>query len=392
MKAAKGKRHHDDLKIQSVQPAPTLARVLKISFSRVKIIAMLKLRSRLLLILISIFLCSVLIYTSCRQKTPATSKLSNMQKMNDLQQLLESSETTQESRFTLVSQIANDFMAKKQTSELILFLTDYVENHPNDQYNAYWLLMVAHMYMEEKANPIARYYFDRILNDYDDLIVKGTSVHFTALTHLIQLSNDADSRIKFFNEIILRFPDKISLTEMYARLAVEYENIGEWEQMRKCYALFEAQPDATTIQISGIPNAYHRANQMLKLNASAKDWSFESLDALEQAVKNALKTNNFKQLEKYRSRVNFFAMTWRQEETDSNSQANFSMANFMRGKIRFSEKLDETSNTSEAYLRTWGWQQNVSVWYFYFRKINFPLDPDIHGRWEWAGIYYGEKL
>ncbi|MDD6485370.1 MAG: tetratricopeptide repeat protein [Spirochaetales bacterium] len=353
---------------------------------------MLRLQSRFFSICVYICLCAAILCSSCKQKTPATSKLSNTQKLSDLQLLLESEETTQESRFTIVSQIANDFIAKGQTSELVLFLTEYVEKHPDDQYNAYWLLMVAHMYIEEKAAPIARYYFDRILSDYDDLIVKGTSVHFTALTHLIQLSDDADSRIKFFNEIILRFPDKISLTEMYARLAVEYENIGEWEQMRKCYALFEAQPDATTIQISGIPNAYHRANQMLKLNASAKDWSFESLDALEQAVKNALKTNNFRQLEKYRSRVNFFAMTWRQEETDSNSQANFSMANFMRGKIRFSEKLDETSNTSEAYLRTWGWQQNVSVWYFYFRKINFPLDPDIHGRWEWAGIYYGEKL
>ena len=330
---------------------------------------MLKLQIRLIYIFLCIILC-----TSCNQKTPATTKLSNEQKLNDLKQLLELSETTQESRFTLVNQIANDFVSKKQMQELILFLTEYVENHPEDQYNAYWLLMVAHTYMEEKAKPIARYYFDRVLNNYDDLIIKGTSVHFTALTNLIQLCDTADSRIKFFNELILRFSEKISLTEMYARLAVEYENIGEWEQMRKCYALFEAQPDATTIQISGIPNAYHRANQMLKLNTSAKDWSFESLDALETAVKSALKTNNFKLLEKYRSRVNFFAMTWRQEETDSNTQANFSMANFMRGNIRFSEKLDETSNTNEAYLRTWGWQQNVSVWYFYFRKINFPLD------------------
>ena len=25
-------------------------------------------------------------------------------------------------------------------------------------------------------------------------------------------------------------------------------------------------------------------------------------------------------------------------------------------------------------------------------KVNFPADPEIHGRWEWAGIYFGEKL
>jgi len=43
-------------------------------------------------------------------------------------------------------------------------------------------------------------------------------------------------------------------------------------------------------------------------------------------------------------------------------------------------------------LRTWGWHQYLSTWYLYFRKIYFPADPEIHGRWEWAGIYYGEKF
>ncbi|MCI6442425.1 MAG: tetratricopeptide repeat protein, partial [Spirochaetia bacterium] len=47
---------------------------------------------------------------------------------------------------------------------------------------------------------------------------------------------------------------------------------------------------------------------------------------------------------------------------------------------------------TEAYLRTTGWSNYVNVWYLYFRKVNFPADPEIHGRWEWAGIYYGEKL
>ena len=46
----------------------------------------------------------------------------------------------------------------------------------------------------------------------------------------------------------------------------------------------------------------------------------------------------------------------------------------------------------EAYLKTWGWSQYVSVWYLYFRKVNYPVDPDIHGNWEWAGIYLGERM
>jgi hypothetical protein len=65
----------------------------------------------------------------------------------------------------------------------------------------------------------------------------------------------------------------------------------------------------------------------------------------------------------------------------------------MRGnRIRYSDELDASSTANEAYLRTWGWTQTISTWSLYFRKIHFPLDPEINGHWEWAGIYYGEKF
>jgi hypothetical protein len=71
----------------------------------------------------------------------------------------------------------------------------------------------------------------------------------------------------------------------------------------------------------------------------------------------------------------------------------FNFYDFMAGNtIEYQARLDSSSNAGEAYLRTWGWSQYLSVWYLYFRTIYFPSDPEIHGRWEWAGIYYGEKL
>ena len=112
-----------------------------------------------------------------------------------------------------------------------------------------------------------------------------------------------------------------------------------------------------------------------------------------EAVKRAIRNYDWRSLDKYKAKVNFFSMSWKQDEMDANSQEVFSMRAWMRGnRIRFSEELDETSNSNEAYLRTWGWSTYVPVWYLYFRKINFPLDPDIHGTWEWAGIYMGNKL
>ena len=276
---------------------------------------------------------------------------------------------------------------------MILFLTDFVEKNPDNPYNSYWLLLTAYTYMQENADSVAEYYFDRIIQNYDDLLVKGKSVHVLCLQNLIQISTSSDNRIYYFNQLITRFPDEVNITELYMRLAIEYEKIGDWEQALYTYSLFLERPDATTIQIPGIPDAYNKARKLIDFNNSPKDWTFESLESLEKAVKNAISRYSSTLLDKYRSKVNFFAMSWKQEETDTNSQKNFSMKDYMRGnRIRYSAKLDESSNPNEAYLRTTGWSQYINVWYLYFRKVNFPLDPEIHGRWEWAGIYFGEKL
>lgn len=317
----------------------------------------------------------------------------NTNSRDELFQLLQSSPSNSPNTFSIISQITDSFRYSNENTQLILFLTDYVEKHPEDQYNAYWLLLTAYTYMQEKADSVAEYYFDRIIQNYDDLLVKGQSIHIICLQNLIQISTTPDNRIYYFSQLITRFPDKVNITELYMRLAIEYENIGDWEQALKTYSLFLERPDATTIQITGIPDAYNKARKLIDFNNSPKDWTFESLEALETAVKRAISRYSYTLLDKYRSKVNFFAMSWKQEETDTNSQKNFSMNDYMRGnRIRYSAKLDESSNPNEAYLRTTGWSQYINVWYLYFRKVNFPLDPEIHGRWEWAGIYFGEKL
>ena len=338
-------------------------------------------------------LFSALLYFSCDSTAYAGNSKSFQTTQEQLLSLLEQNNLTAETRYAVVNRIANNLLSIKDYSSLILFLTDWVESHPEDQYNAYWLLMTAHAYLESNAEPIAEYYFERIINNSSDLIVQGHSVHFLCLQHLIQISDVPANRIMYFNQLINRFPDDVSQTELYYRLAKEYEEEGEWEQALKTYKLFLEQGDASTIQIAGIPNAYLSAKQLIDFNDSEKDWTFDSIDSLVKAVKTAISSYNWRKLDQYKSKVNFFAMSWRQDETDTNAQENFSMRSFMQGnRIRYSANLDETSSPTEAFLRTWGWSNYVNIWYLYFRKVNFPADPEIHGRWEWAGIYFGEKL
>ncbi|MCH5290706.1 MAG: tetratricopeptide repeat protein [Treponema sp.] len=348
--------------------------------------------------LIATSLCSLFLCTACVPRSDGNAKIgvdsrASRATHEQLAELLKNQSLSDETRYAIVNSMAKNMLSVKDYTSLILFLTDWVETHPQDMFNSWWLLMTAYAYLESNASPIAEYYLERIIRDYPDLSVQGTSVHFLCLQHLIQISRSSANRISYFNQLITNFPNDVSRTEMYLRLAREYEQEGDWNQAVKSYTLFLEQEDATTIQIAGIPNAYVEAKQLIDFNNSSKDWTFETLDALVAAVKNAISTYNWQALDRYKSKVNFFTMSWRQDETGNNSLANFSMRSFMVGnRIRYNAELDSMSSPWEAYLRTTGWSNYVNIWYLYFRKVNFPADPDIHGRWEWAGIYLGEKL
>ena len=348
-----------------------------------------KLRKIFLLSMLSLFIFSS--SNSSTNSNKSDDKL--LETKTQLKTILATQELNPQQRYTIINQISNNLLATKDYQGVILFLTDWVEENPDDIYNSYWLLMTAYAYLSTGAEPVAEYYFDRILNTCQDLLVKGQSIHFICLQNLIQISKNSLNRTKYFNALINRFPQNINTTELYLRLAMEYEKDSQWDLALKTYSLFLEQPDAVTIQIPGEPDAYKKARHLVDFNNSSKDWTFESLPALEKAVKKAIRNYDWRTLDKYKAKINFFSMSWKQDEMDANSQEVFSMRAWMRGnRIRFSEELDETSNSNEAYLRTWGWSTYVPVWYLYFRKVDFPLDPDIHGTWEWAGIYMGNKL
>ena len=346
-------------------------------------------KNRLPILLLTV----LLLFPSCQNSTLSESDLEIKETQEKLQTLLVEGSLNSEQKYAIVNQMANNLLYMKDYQGAILFLNDWVEKNPDDKYNSYWLLMTAYSYLSMNAEPVAEYYFDRILRQYSDLLVKGQSIHFISLQNLIQISQTPKNRIKYFNELINRFPNDVNTTELYMRLAMEYEKDSQWDLALKACEQFLSQPDATTIQIPGEPDAFKDARHLIDFNNSSKDWTFETLDELEAAVKKAIRNYDWRSLDKLRAKVNFFSMSWKQDETDANSQGEFSMHDFMRGnRIRFEDELDESSNEREAYLRTWGWSQYVNVWYLYFRKVNFPLDPDINGNWEWAGIYIGNKL
>jgi hypothetical protein len=290
----------------------------------------------------------------------------------------------------VVQEIANEYARLKEYARLINFLTAWTDKHPDDPYIAYYFLMTAYAYNQQEAYAVAALYFDLIIKNYPDLIVRGESVHFVALNQLITLVDNQEQLVWYYEELISRFPDKIDLGVSYFMLAQAYEATGEWNGAIKAYTQF--LPYYGTV-IPGFPDAYTYAKQLVDFNNSPKNWTFESLNSLIDTIQTALDAGNSYRLLQYQAKVNFFARSWGQEDEENAGMAEFNLSDFMRGnRIQYAGQLDAGSNANEAYLRTWGWSQYISVWYFYFRKISFPLDPEIHGRWEWAGVYYGEKF
>ena len=338
-------------------------------------------------------ICLAAFLISCGNGNSAKIK-QDKQIQKELEALLQDpTDSSENRRYAIINKISAKWLADQKYNDLILYLTDHVERNPDDKYNAYWLLMTAYAYIQMRQDRVAEYYFERIIKNYPDLRVKDQSVHFLCLERLIQISTNHENRIQYFNTLINRFPSNVSITEMYVRLAREYEQIGEWTKALKTYTLFLEQPDASSIQITDMHDIYNYARNMIDFNNSPKNWTFKTLDELANAVKTAIYRYQPRKLDEYRSKVNFFTVSWRQDDSIPTGSVDFSMLNYMHGnRITVTEELIPGPTINEAYLKSKGWTLAVPTWYFYFRKVNYPANPEIHGTWEWAGIYIGEMM
>lgn len=294
-----------------------------------------------------------------------------------------------EERFALNKRIADILMARKEYGKVQTFLAAAAAADSEASYQSYYLFQTAWSHALQGSASIAAWYYHRIIKNWPDLILKGESIHLACLIQLISLEPDHEQRVDYYREILARFPDRIDLGATLFELGQTYEKLGEWDLAVQTYQRMIPFPET---EIPGFPDAYQYARKLVDFWSSSRNWTFESLSELVKQVQEAIRAQDPWALEKLKAKVNFFAMTWSQSEMDENSQVEFDMPSVMKGwRITVEQELDPASNSRNAYLKTRGWER-IPVWYFYFRKIYFPADPEIHGRWEWAGIYFGEKL
>ncbi len=310
--------------------------------------------------------------------------------LKELFELLERENDSNEKKFVLLNRISTILSEEGEREREILLLTTYVEKHPVDPYDAYYLILVAKTYEEQGAYPFAIHYYERILKNYPDLLYKGKSIHYRCLQALIGLVDVPERKVNYYKELIARFSDDIDLGAIYYYLARTYEQLGDWDLSIQTYKKFLQYPNT---EIPGIPDVHEKVKEKVDFYYSDKSWTVPDLQTLITQIKRAIWARSSRRLLRYKAKVNFFVKSWGQEAEKENVAVKFDIGSFLvKSKIRVASKLDISSNSREAYLKTTKWTYRIPTWYFYFRKVDFKPDPNIDGRWEWAGIYFGEKL
>jgi len=299
-------------------------------------------------------------------------------------------------RFVINRQIIEILDSSERVDAKIQFLTSITDAFPDDMFNAYYLAVVAQTYQQTGASRFAAYYYDRILKNYPDLDFRGEYVHELCLRQIANLATRPEERANACLEMLQRFDDESSRPELLFRLAREYEQMSDWEKARKTYEEFVMLKKTV---IPGFPDAWEQVQDKLAMFTNKPDWVVGDLNVLVRKIRTAIGEKDVETLQALRAKGYFFTITWEQNKSD---MANFfsviSVADYLgvflaNSDVKVAPELDADSNAREAFLRTERWEFRIhSTWYFYFRRVDFGPDPDINGGWEWAGIYFGEKL
>ncbi|MFW6231495.1 MAG: tetratricopeptide repeat protein [Spirochaetota bacterium] len=296
-------------------------------------------------------------------------------------------------RAVAIERLSGHLLIDAGYEPLIAYLTSFVEHNPNDEYGGLYLSVVAQSYLESDAPAVARYYYERVVTGYPDVRIDSISLRKAALEHLVRLSPDAEDRVTWYRMLIDEYGEEVDRGLLYYRLAENLERLGEWDAVYEAYRNVLRYPD---LNVPGRPNAYRLVEDRVEFYDSEKNWTLETVEDLRRTITGALINKDTRTLRRYQAGVNFFTRSWEQDFDDPNTTPLWDIGEILRLTRRglsIERELDVDADGDEAYLWTYGWGGlRIRTWYLYFRKVHFPPDPEIHGTWEWAGVFLGERL
>ncbi len=261
---------------------------------------------------------------------------------------------------------------KSDVKNLLYFIiSDFIWELGNKEIAVFYMLKVSEdsYSIEYNYNPIGYYIAKRIINSNstNNIKKKMYNVLLTNYKNII----DVPYTLYEFSEL---YKKELDITNALKIMKEIIKNAGNTVYINEKISIYDIKREIY----------YH---------TSKKQWIYQDLETLINNIKDAIQKRDKSALEFYISRNDFLVELFQKESKIKWSYNQLEIQKKWVTRIDFSNKLEEFSNSNEAYLRTsnWGFIE-VRVWYFYFKKVNYPYDTKINNGWEWAGIYLGNPL
>lgn len=259
----------------------------------------------------------------------------------------------------------------------------------DDSFRSCLYFFISDFYWQKNEIPHAVFYMNKVRSEDYDILFNNSPLGCAVGLRLIKLTEYPELRICMYKMLLERFGERVDelflmyeLSQLYKEQYDMKSAVQVMEQMVRISAKNKVKDDRINMA---------QIQEEIRFFYSEKNWIYKDLNKLINNIKYAIDTRNKKQLYSFipdAFTVRFFDPTIQQWGVRE-----LSIPSRWGRNIQFSPKFAEISTEDEVYLKTTGWVfPQLTTWYFYFKRVDYPYDNAINGGWEWKGIYFGSWM
>lgn len=277
------------------------------------------------------------------------------------------------------------------TLSQIQLLKKHIADYPTDSYNSKYLSLIATLYLDINIPLQAGYYFNKAISTSSNNTTPYIDFHI--LQSLAEIELDTRKKISYLEMLLTLYPQKTNLIHTHYTLGTLYDTLLDWDN---AYTHYQKMLSATNLTQSSQINTidvekiyFRMARKKNNSPYSKKNRTWHTLEESRKVILNGLYSKSENYLKSLQA-PGFFTAQWEESPISLNAHIDsFDMVPIIkRSNLRVSPTF-QYLNEHEVLWPTYGWER-LGTWYMVIRKIQQPDIITDNGKWEWAGIYFGE--
>ncbi len=306
----------------------------------------------------------------------------------------------------LIEKIASNIYEKQDTADshtFIQLLQNHIHHAQRTMQNnntllslmMYYKYLLGLEFLALHNTSYAQFYLNDIIHNYDLLKTSSSkkmqNILYNSLTQLSAIEQDPYTYITTITLLLQHFNNRIpNKGNIYYFLGKHYDDTAQWNKAYTAYQNYLSYDENNLIlEAKEMREDIFLRIRRRVLSRQKNSTTWENASAARTSILQTLYSYNSVQIKRLQSPI-FFTAHWFEKLTDSNTFIpNFDIKPILtRSNISVAKNFSPYSTENTKLWKTSGWGR-VPVWYFVIKKIALPDRPDINGKWEWVGIYFG---